>query len=572
MTKSCDDEKPCTADSCDPDNGDCLHDATTGPCDDGDPCTTDDFCQEGQCQTGLGELDCDDHNDCTNDDCVALQGCVNTPQAGPCNDQDDCTSGETCQDGLCTGGANACACNTSDDCWPQNDADWCNGMLYCNTDKTPKVCEVDPTTIIKCSPAQDSYCQAKTCDPLDGVCKFKARNEGQPCDNPCTNSPTCQNGQCKGTACTTLNMACAGGVCISNNCTANSKTCDGSFAYLTCNGTGNGWSSSTPCGPGKYCEAGDCKPQVCTPNQLSCVARFAGTCNPKGSALLPGYTDCQTLPETQYCAAGLCTTCAPNCAGKDCGDDGCGGSCGTCEDGLICEAKGTCCKKNPQGYCTYPGTGGVTWVALPGGSFMMGCSPGDTECQTDKYPLHQVILSPFMILETEVTEGQYLAVMGINPSNPKRGANYPVDTVSWYNAHAMCQSIGARLPTEAEWEYAARAGSDTKYSCGNDPSCLTTTQWCSGSTDNKRQVATKNANAFGLFDMLGNVAELAGDWYASGYYTVSEVVDPHGPSDSNTRACRGGHTKSPSYTCRVSNRQGILQGPQNGDIGFRCAR
>jgi formylglycine-generating enzyme required for sulfatase activity len=567
MTKSCDDEKPCTADSCDPDNGDCLHDATTGPCDDGDPCTTDDFCQDGQCQAGAGELSCDDHNDCTADDCVELQGCVNTPQAGPCNDQDDCTSGESCQEGLCTGGANACDCDNSDDCWPQNDADWCNGMLYCNTSKTPKVCEVDPTTIVKCLADQDSYCQAKVCDPLDGVCKLKPRNEGQPCDNPCTNSPTCQNGQCKGTACTALNMACAGGLCISNTCAANSKTCDGNFAYLVCNASGNGWSSSMDCGPGKYCEAGECRPQVCTQDQPSCVSRLAGTCNPKGSALLPGYTDCQTLPETQYCAAGQCTTCAPDCNGKDCGDDGCGGSCGGCADKHECLPNGTCVWDIEAL--------GNKWVAIPGGTFMMGCSPGDAACEEIEKPAHQVTLSAFSMLQTEVTEEQYFAVTGTNPSlrvNDPTGVNLPVENVDWYLARDFCLAVGGRLPTEAEWEYAARAGTTTKYFCGAVESCLMDHDWLypwGGSA--KHPVAQKKANGLGLFDLFGNLQEWTSDWYAK--FASAPQDNPSGPVTGTMKSVRSGYFGSYASDCgRSSKRQTVSPEAEASSAGIRCAR
>jgi hypothetical protein len=442
MTKSCDDENPCTADSCDPEDGECLHDATTGPCDDGDPCTTDDFCQDGQCQQGLGTLDCDDQNDCTADDCVELQGCVNAPQAGPCNDLDDCTSGESCQEGLCTGGTNACACNNSDDCWLQNDSDWCNGVLYCNTNKNPKVCEVDQTTIMTCSTAQDSFCQAKVCDPADGVCKLKPRNEGQPCDNSCTANPTCQNGQCKGTPCSSLNMACAGGQCISNMCTANSRICDGNFAYLTCNSSGNDWLASAACGANKYCDNGDCKPQVCTPSQPSCVGRLAGTCNAKGSALLAGYVDCQTLPETQYCQAGQCTTCAPDCAGKQCGDDGCGGSCGTCASKEACQSGACVCVPNCSGQLC--GEGGC-----PGQPDACGLCDFGKDCSAGVC----VPATPYWV---DPTTG----LMWQNPQAPS--------STQWANAVAYCEAlvIGGfndwRMPNLAELRTLVRGCPDSE--------------------------------------------------------------------------------------------------------------
>jgi hypothetical protein len=183
MANPCDDDNPCTADTCDPATGDCNHDATEGPCQDADPCTLGDFCQDGLCEAGPDVLDCTDPNPCTDDTCTAGQGCLHAAITGPCDDGDSCTSSDMCMGTVCTG-LNQCACATDDDCGPLNDANWCNGYLYCNTKASPAFCEVQPGSVVNCSTAQDSFCQAKTCDPLDGVCKLRPRNDGVACDAP----------------------------------------------------------------------------------------------------------------------------------------------------------------------------------------------------------------------------------------------------------------------------------------------------------------------------------------------------------------------------------------------------
>jgi formylglycine-generating enzyme required for sulfatase activity len=203
---------------------------------------------------------------------------------------------------------------------------------------------------------------------------------------------------------------------------------------------------------------------------------------------------------------------------------------------------------------------------------MMGCSPGDTECNADEYPLHQVILSPFMILETEVTEGQYMAVIGANPSNPKRGANYPVDTVSWNDADAFCKAIGGQLPTEAQWEFAARAGTVTRFPCGNDQACLATTAWCGSSTDKKQPVAQKIPNAFGLFDAVGNVSEWAFDEYQAQYYSSGDKNDPVGPDGDAYKVVRGANITYSTTGCRLSNRSKSFRTLKDELRGMRCAK
>jgi len=220
----------------------------------------------------------------------------------------------------------------------------------------------------------------------------------------------------------------------------------------------------------------------------------------------------------------------------------------------------------------------LTWVPIPGGTFDMGCSPGDTQCNDDEFPVHAVKLSPFDMLKTEVTESQYLAVTGVAPScNTKTegGDDYPVECVVWHHANAFCEKVGGRLPTEAEWEYAARGGTTTKYYCGDDPACLYKIAWGNGNSDgHKHEVGRRVPNAYGLYDMLGNVHEWTADWHGSDYYGVSHEHDPKGPGTGSYRVHRGGGFYGGSdVNLRVSYRNGAFPSLSSGYfLGFRCVR
>jgi formylglycine-generating enzyme required for sulfatase activity len=163
------------------------------------------------------------------------------------------------------------------------------------------------------------------------------------------------------------------------------------------------------------------------------------------------------------------------------------------------------------------GAASLVWVPIPGGSFTMGCPDGEPGCRGHERPAHQVTVPAFEMLQIEVTETQYLEVMGTNPScdaNELSGANTPVECVRWIRARKFCQSIGGRLPSEAEWEYAARAGTSTRFLCGDHKSCLDSIAWYKVNSNGKKHpIKEKQANAFGLFDMTGNVAEWTQDWY-----------------------------------------------------------
>jgi formylglycine-generating enzyme required for sulfatase activity len=174
----------------------------------------------------------------------------------------------------------------------------------------------------------------------------------------------------------------------------------------------------------------------------------------------------------------------------------------------------------------------MEFIKIQPGEFMMGCSAGDNDCNADEKPLHKVqITRPFEIGKYEVTQAQWQAVMGSNPSTVK-GDNRPVETISKEEAHQFLAHLNERndgykyrLPTEAEWEYAARAGSADAR-----PASLDEVAWYgANSEDETHPVGQKKPNSWGLYDMLGNVREWMEDVYAADYYANSPAADPTGP-------------------------------------------
>jgi len=207
---------------------------------------------------------------------------------------------------------------------------------------------------------------------------------------------------------------------------------------------------------------------------------------------------------------------------------------------------------------------GLTYVWIPPGRFMMGCSPGDAECDDSERPAHEVAITRgFWMCRTPVTQQAYQRVTGRNPSHFK-GANLPIESVDWNEAKAYCVAIGGRLPTEAEWEYAARAGS-TAARYGN----LDDVAWYVQNSGNRlHEVGRKLANAFGLNDMLGNVYEWAADW--DGNYQSGAQSDPSGVESGQFRALRGGSWVGPPGLVRVSARGQVKPGNRSSIVGLRC--
>ncbi len=229
---------------------------------------------------------------------------------------------------------------------------------------------------------------------------------------------------------------------------------------------------------------------------------------------------------------------------------------------------------------------GMKLVLIPKGTFMMG-SPESEEGHQENESQYEVTISKDYYLGVyEVTLAQYLKVMANNPSYfqgdklKEDNANHPVK-VSWKSAVYFCKKLSDlpeekkagrvyRLPTEAEWEYACRAGSKTAYSFGESSKSLGEYAWFRGnSNDQTHPVGEKKANAWGLCDMHGNVWEWCSDWY--GDYPKGAVSDPKGPDEGSYRVSRGGSWYFSASLCRSAFRLGYDPSQRPDDDGFRVA-
>jgi formylglycine-generating enzyme required for sulfatase activity len=222
---------------------------------------------------------------------------------------------------------------------------------------------------------------------------------------------------------------------------------------------------------------------------------------------------------------------------------------------------------------------GVTMklVLIRPGKFMMGSPDSEQGRASDEGPQHEVTISkPFYIGVTEVTQAQYEAVMGTNPSANK-GPTNPVENVSWDEAVEFCRRLSEKtrkifsLPTEAEWEYACRAGTQTRFSFGDSGSVLGDYAWYTSNSGGKTHpVGLKKPNPWGLYDMHGNVLEWCADWYGS--YSSGPSTDPQGATSGNDRVIRGGSWRGdgPVYM-RCARRLSGDPKARYYSHGFRCA-
>ncbi|MSP92856.1 MAG: LamG domain-containing protein [Myxococcales bacterium] len=417
--KDCDDKNPCTEDACGPATG-CVNTPHNKPCSDFNACTANDLCDgKGGCVGQALDVStaCDDQNPCTAETCDPasaagtpgkLNGCKNPGKPGVCEDGNPCTNGDVCSGGTCQPGSNVCSCTTNAECALKEDGDLCNGTLYCDKSKAPFVCSVDPMTTVACSGTSDTACQKAKCAPATGKCGLTSEPDAKPCDadgsvctqgdackggvctngavvncddkNPCTDNPCDFKAGCKQVhnvaSCSDDNACTTGDTCASGQCVPGKKadcddgspcTFDGcSKATGKCIHDGTGFegdacdADASVCSVGDTCVAGKCTAgkaklcddgavctmDVCDPAKGCVFQNTLGTCDFDGNPCTP----------LDYCKNGACTL-GPNkiCDDKNtCTADSCDpttGACqnigvlfdnAACEDGDLCTKSDTC--------------------------------------------------------------------------------------------------------------------------------------------------------------------------------------------------------------------------------------
>lgn len=227
---------------------------------------------------------------------------------------------------------------------------------------------------------------------------------------------------------------------------------------------------------------------------------------------------------------------------------------------------------------TLPTGQSFTMIYVEGGSFVMGCTSEQSDCDDDERPAHRVTVDSYYIGETEVTQELWRAVMGNNPSHFRGDeTKLPVESVSWEDCQLFIKLLNRmtgrkfRLPTEAEWEYAARGGRKSENNKYAGAPSLDYVGWYDNNSGRRtHDVKSKIPNELGIYDMSGNVEEWCQDWYGSDYYANSPQANPTGPSSGLLRVLRGGsccHLKA--QYCRVACRGGNFPSSRFSNYGFR---
>ncbi|MSQ82575.1 MAG: hypothetical protein EXR77_06610 [Myxococcales bacterium] len=339
---ACDDKNACTADSCDA-SGACVAAAINGgKCDDGDKCSSGDGCATGQCVGASAPSVCDDNNPCTVDSCGAKTGCAHTNKADAsvCDDSLGCNGSDSCKAGQCSEHASACkTCTTDGDCTSEDDGNVCTGKVVC----AAKVCSLDSMTVIACDHGADTACAVNTCASKTGSCALVNLADGATCSdgNPCTSADACKAGACAGpSACDDANP-CTTDACAATGCThkaAAGAKCDDGSACTT----------SDTCASGGTCVG---TPTVCSDDNSctddSCDAKTG--CKTADNSKTCQLTDCKQ----GQCAAGACidsgkTGCDDGnpCTTDTCADKACQVAVATdgslCPDSDACTTKETC--------------------------------------------------------------------------------------------------------------------------------------------------------------------------------------------------------------------------------------
>lgn len=614
VVKCEDDGNPCTVVACDSATGKCTAKpvAENAKCDDGNPCT-DDTCQSGVCTPGVSNCGCKNDLDCAKQNpknqCAGTLYCdkassdktkwackPNPATVVTCNDADDtacrtnvcdpdtgqcgfeyankfekcddgspCTTGDTCDGkGTCVSGTSTCVCEKDADCADKDDGDLCNGVPFCDLSGSVPTCKTNPATVKVCPGIAGEPCKENACDPKTGQCAVK----NKPDTTGCTDGLACvEAGSCVGGSCILSDVNCG---CVTDNDCQKPSVND-------CEGT-------------PYCDKSvpDKKKWTCKAvpgSEVKCPGAAAGTC--LAPTCKPSTGSCEPVPTDTLCDDGNpCTfdVCQidGSCKHPYAGD---GYGCGT---GKQCAAAK--CVDVP-----------ATMILVPGGDGYAGCAASDSVCLANEGKATLVKLAAFLIDRHEVSVADFNkncpdclekpATIGAGCNAGASGKElHPANCVSWTAANAYCQKLGRQLPTEAQWERAARGGCEVWgdacaaatpiypwakpiATCDFAVMHDVTGDGCGAGGTASVGTYSQDDSPYGVRDLGGNVQEWTRDGYVAEVWTGTAMVDPEqAPGPSGERVVKGGGFSSSAPDVRSSRRAPLAPAEAPASLGFRCVQ
>lgn len=531
VIKNCDDDNPCTDDGCAAKLG-CTNTANTSPCSDGNACTALDKCAGGKC-AGLPlepKNDCDDQNPCTTATCDPKQGCVQTPNLLTCDDGNPCTQGDQCSGGKCAAGTSTCGCQTDSDCAAKDDADLCNGVLYCDKSIAGQfACMTKPGSVVVCNKDLDTACSQQACETSSGKCTGVAVQDGKSCDadgSVCTSADSCKAGTCKA------------GVAVScddkNPCTIDSCDSKSGCVYVAntapCDADGDLCTVADTC-QGKVCQAGAKKPcddgEICTID--SCNAA-TGDCTFGGGPQDGKACDADgsVCTVSDSCKAGKCLpgqvkTCNDS---NPCSDDSCTAKSGCvfapnsqpCDDGNACTQNDLCAASQCVGKSVNP---------------QVDCDDGQV-CTTDACDpksgcTHSANQQPCDD-GNPCTQGDLCAAKSCSPGSNVCGCQKEADCAGQEDGD-LCN--GTLFCDTAKLPYTCKVKAATVVVCDSSKDTTCATNSCDGTSGKCAMVSAQDGKAC---DADGSVCT-SGDACASGVCKAGASVDCDDKNICTTDSC-----------------------------------